>query len=106
MVTTERPTPSADGAAPPTIACAGAANSSAEPASTGIRIFIGAQLPAAPPLIESGMFVRAARREHRGAHPEACGSAAAAERYHLTLGLIVLADEQRAAREPDFLIGK
>src|SRR6266699_3161600 len=42
MVTTERPTPSVEGAAPPTIAAAGGENSSASAALMTAGIFIGA----------------------------------------------------------------
>jgi len=44
MVTTERPTPSADGTPPPTIAPAGAETSSARTAIIRAKIFIGSRL--------------------------------------------------------------
>jgi len=44
MVTTERPTPSADGTPPPTIASAGSERSRGETAIIRRRIFIGARL--------------------------------------------------------------
>src|SRR5882757_5115631 len=43
-------------------------------------------------------------REHRGAHPHALGPAAAAECDDLAFGDVVLAGEQRPAREANLLI--
>jgi hypothetical protein len=47
MVTTERPTPSADGTPPPTMAWAGAEVSSARPAIVRNKILIGAAIACA-----------------------------------------------------------
>src|SRR5712691_4253944 len=48
MVTMERPTPSADGAPPPTIAWAGAETSNARPAITWSMIFISTGIARTP----------------------------------------------------------
>ena len=42
----------------------------------------------------------------RRAQPQAFGPAAAAQRHHLALQLIILIDEQRPLQQPDLLIGE
>src|SRR6202011_2139080 len=50
MVTTERPTPSADGTPPPTMARAGAEATSARPATIGTRLLIAAAITRTRPI--------------------------------------------------------